>query len=62
MPTARLSRMLPPMTMDMDTPLSNWWLAALNYTGLNVMCAVSMSIVIGGLMVPKGIQDRDLHV
>ncbi|MBE7363754.1 hypothetical protein INS43_00885 [Corynebacterium aurimucosum] len=33
---------------DVESPLSNWWLAALNYTGLNVMCAVSMSIVIGG--------------
>ncbi|WP_412099623.1 hypothetical protein [Corynebacterium aurimucosum] len=33
---------------NVETPLSNWWLAALNYTGLNVMCAVSMSIVIGG--------------
>lgn len=31
-----------------ESPLNNWWLAALNYTGLNVMCAVSMSIVIGG--------------
>ena len=35
-------------TNSVDTTLSNWWLAALNYTGLNVMCAVSMSIVIGG--------------
>ncbi len=33
---------------NVESPLSNWWLAALNYTGLNVMCAVSMSIVIGG--------------
>nr|WP_286982786.1 hypothetical protein [Corynebacterium sp. UBA5992] len=33
---------------NVSTTLPNWWLAALNYTGLNVMCAVSMSIVIGG--------------
>ncbi|HAT1176357.1 TPA: hypothetical protein I8V36_001348 [Corynebacterium striatum] len=33
---------------NVDTSLSHWWLSALNYTGLNVMCAVSMSIVIGG--------------
>ena len=33
---------------NVESPLNNWWLAALNYTGLNVMCAVSMSIVIGG--------------
>ena len=33
---------------NVDTSLPNWWLAALNYTGLNVMTAVSMSIVIGG--------------
>lgn len=25
-----------------------WWLAALNHTGLNALCAVSMAIVIGG--------------
>lgn len=29
-------------------PLPNWWLSAMNYTGLNIMCAVSMAIVIGG--------------
>ena len=33
---------------NVESPLNNWWTAALNYTGLNVMCAVSMSIVIGG--------------
>ncbi|WP_284785537.1 YkvI family membrane protein [Corynebacterium rhinophilum] len=33
---------------NVDTSLPNWWLSALNYTGLNVMTAVSMSIVIGG--------------
>lgn len=33
---------------QVDTTLPNWWLSALNYTGLNVMCGVSMSIVIGG--------------
>lgn len=33
---------------NVETTLPNWWLSALNYTGLNVMTAVSMSIVIGG--------------
>ncbi len=33
---------------NVDTTLPNWWVSALNYTGLNAMCAVSMSIVIGG--------------
>lgn len=33
---------------QVDTPLTSWWISALNYTGLNVLCAVSMSIVIGG--------------
>ena len=33
---------------NVDTTLPNWWISALNYTGLNVMTAVSMSIVIGG--------------
>lgn len=33
---------------NVESPLNHWWSAALNYTGLNVMCAVSMSIVIGG--------------
>ncbi|APT93577.1 membrane protein [Corynebacterium phocae] len=33
---------------SVDPAVGSWWLAALNYTGLNVMCAVSMSIVIGG--------------
>ncbi|HIX79950.1 MAG TPA: hypothetical protein H9978_08490 [Candidatus Corynebacterium faecipullorum] len=33
---------------NVESPLNNWWTAALNYTGLNVMCAVSMSIVISG--------------
>ena len=32
----------------MDSTLPNWWIAALNYTGLNVMCVVSMALVIGG--------------
>ena len=31
-----------------ETTLPNWWIAALNYTGLNVMCVVSMALVIGG--------------
>lgn len=33
---------------NVDGPLPNWWLSAMNYTGLNIMCAVSMAIVIGG--------------
>lgn len=33
---------------EVSTTLPNWWISALNYTGLNVLCAVSMSIVIGG--------------
>lgn len=33
---------------NVTTTLPNWWISSLNYTGLNVMCAVSMSIVIGG--------------
>ena len=34
---------------QVNTTLPNWWMAALNYTGLNVMCVVSMALVIGGL-------------
>lgn len=33
---------------NVDTSLPNWWISALNYTGLNVMCVVSMALVIGG--------------
>ena len=33
---------------QVDSSLPNWWIAALNYTGLNVMCVVSMALVIGG--------------
>ena len=33
---------------QVDTSLPNWWISALNYTGLNVMCVVSMALVIGG--------------
>ena len=33
---------------QVNTTLPNWWMAALNYTGLNVMCVVSMALVIGG--------------
>lgn len=33
---------------NVESTLPNWWVSALNYTGLNVLCAVSMSIVIGG--------------
>lgn len=33
---------------QVDTTLPNWWISALNYTGLNVMCVVSMALVIGG--------------
>lgn len=35
-------------TENVETTLPNWWIASLNYTGLNAICAVSMSIVIGG--------------
>ena len=35
-------------TEQVDSTLPNWWIAALNYTGLNVMCVVSMALVIGG--------------
>ncbi|UIZ92284.1 hypothetical protein JZY91_00200 [Corynebacterium sp. CNCTC7651] len=31
-----------------DTTLPNWWISALNYTGLNVICVASMALVIGG--------------
>lgn len=31
-----------------DSPVSPWWLSALNYTGLALLVGVSMSIVIGG--------------
>lgn len=33
---------------NVDTTLPNWWISALNYTGFNAICAVSMAIVIGG--------------
>src|SRR5699024_6541206 len=33
---------------NVEGQLPNWWLYAMNYTGLNIMCAVSMGIVIGG--------------
>ncbi len=33
---------------NVDSSLPNWWISALNYTGLNVMCVVSMALVIGG--------------
>ncbi|WP_082738145.1 hypothetical protein [Corynebacterium stationis] len=33
---------------NVDSPLPFWWLSAINYTGMNMMCAVSMAIVIGG--------------
>ena len=33
---------------QVNTTLPNWWVAALNYTGLNVICVVSMALVIGG--------------
>lgn len=35
---------------NVDTTLPNWWISALNYTGLNVMCVASMAMVIGGNM------------
>ncbi|WP_342318863.1 YkvI family membrane protein [Corynebacterium mayonis] len=33
---------------NVDTTLPNWWISALNYTGLNFICVSSMAIVIGG--------------
>ena len=33
---------------NVETSLPNWWVAALNYTGLNIICVTSMAIVIGG--------------
>ncbi|MCP1388170.1 hypothetical protein M5J20_08210 [Corynebacterium sp. TA-R-1] len=33
---------------NVDTTLPNWWISALNYTGLNVICVASMALVIGG--------------
>ncbi|AWB81067.1 hypothetical protein C3B44_00860 [Corynebacterium yudongzhengii] len=38
------------VTANVDTTLPNWWISALNYIGLCVMTAVSMTIVIGGNM------------
>lgn len=35
-------------SQEVNTTLPNWWVSALNYTGMNVMTAVSMAIVIGG--------------
>ncbi|VEH06909.1 YkvI family membrane protein [Corynebacterium kutscheri] len=32
----------------MESPLPNWWISALNYSGLALILAVSMSLVIGG--------------
>ena len=36
------------VAQNVDTTLPNWWIAALNYTGLNVICVASMATVIGG--------------
>ncbi|MDY5784881.1 hypothetical protein, partial [Corynebacterium sp.] len=33
---------------NVSTTLPNWWISALNYTGLNFICVTSMAIVIGG--------------
>ncbi|SDS61776.1 hypothetical protein [Corynebacterium timonense] len=33
---------------QVSTTLPNWWVSALNYTGLNFICVTSMAIVIGG--------------
>ncbi|SES05934.1 YkvI family membrane protein [Corynebacterium cystitidis] len=35
-------------SQEVSTTLPNWWVAALNYTGFNVITATSMAIVIGG--------------
>lgn len=36
------------VAQNVDTTLPNWWIGALNYTGLNVICVASMATVIGG--------------
>lgn len=33
---------------SLDAPVRPWWVSALNYTGMNLMVGVSMSLVIGG--------------
>src|SRR5699024_4954630 len=33
---------------DGDGRLPNWWLSAMNFTGLNIMCAALIAIVLGG--------------
>src|SRR5699024_3460467 len=39
---------------NVDGPLPFWWLSAINYSGMNMMCAVSMAIVIGGNFLDNG--------
>ncbi len=36
------------MAQDENSPVSPWWLSALNYNGLALLLGVSMSLVIGG--------------
>lgn len=36
------------VAMAEDSPVSPWWLSALNYNGLSLLLGVSMSLVIGG--------------
>lgn len=36
------------LAMQEDSPVSPWWLSALNYNGLALILGVSMSLVIGG--------------
>ncbi|HJG42974.1 YkvI family membrane protein [Corynebacterium phoceense] len=43
-----LSAMNDYASANVESPLPSWWISSLNYTGLTVMTAVSMSIVIGG--------------
>ncbi len=33
---------------EVTTTLPNWWVASLNYTGMNFICVASMAVVIGG--------------
>lgn len=35
-------------SQEVQTNLPNWWISALNYTGLNAICVTSMALVIGG--------------
>ena len=36
------------MAQGAESPISPWWLSALNYTGLALLLGLSMALVIGG--------------